>query len=94
MSTTAAGSHFVAFIDFLKQLYINERTLNSIWGVQMTMIHPNGSSMSLVGLPGSGGFSPDLNHEGRATKDATRLTTSDPLQAGQATMASMRKTVT
>ena len=62
MSTTAAGSHFVAFIDFLKQLYINERTLNSIWGVQMTMIHPNGSSMSLVGLPGSGGFSPDLNH--------------------------------
>ena len=57
------------------------------------MIHPNGSSMSLVGLPGSGGFSPDLNHEGRATKDATRPTTSDPLQAGQATMASMRKTV-
>ena len=44
--------------------------------------------MSLVGLPGSDGFSPE--HDQEVNHDATRLTTLDPLQAGQAMKASLR----
>ena len=46
-------------------------SLSSILVVQM--IHPNSSSMSLVGLPGSDGFGPDHNREVMATSTQPAL---------------------